>query len=167
MADELERQGIHVSAAQLRQKALEIGACHILGDALFLLPEDVDALLRHGKHEPAPVISPPPTRNTRGQKQKKELDPGETRRLYTSSMLAKRWGCSEKHVRNLVDEGKLGCFRLGKLIRIKHSDVEAAEKVFAEDAILPVEPIPQKDDPANEVMTRARVNRPRAKRLDR
>jgi hypothetical protein len=51
-------------------------------------------------------------------------------------------------------------------MRIRHSDVEAAEKAFSEEALLPVEPTTPRD-PANEVMTRARVNGLRAKRLDR
>ncbi len=48
--------------------------------------------------------------------------------LFTPATLAVRWACSEKHVRNLIREGKLGGFRLGgKLLRIKISDVERFE----------------------------------------
>ncbi|MBD8556346.1 helix-turn-helix domain-containing protein [Rhizobium sp. CFBP 8762] len=49
-------------------------------------------------------------------------------RIYTPATLAKRWECSERHVRNLIAKGELGCFRLGgKLVRIKESDVESFE----------------------------------------
>lgn len=48
--------------------------------------------------------------------------------LFTPATLAKRWECSEKHVRSLIKDGKLGAFRLGgKLFRIKASDVERFE----------------------------------------
>ncbi len=48
--------------------------------------------------------------------------------VFTPATLARRWACSEKHVRNLIREGKLGGFRLGgKLLRIKISDVERFE----------------------------------------
>lgn len=48
--------------------------------------------------------------------------------VYTPASLAKRWECSERHVRNLIAEGRLGCFRLGgKLVRIRVSDVEKFE----------------------------------------
>jgi len=42
--------------------------------------------------------------------------------------VAERWGCSEKHVRNLIRDGKLGHFRLGgRLLRIPASAVEEYE----------------------------------------
>lgn len=48
--------------------------------------------------------------------------------LFTPATLAKRWECSDKHVRNLIAAGKLECFRLGgKLVRIRASDVEKFE----------------------------------------
>ncbi|KAA3518873.1 excisionase family DNA-binding protein [Agrobacterium vitis] len=48
--------------------------------------------------------------------------------LFTPATLALRWECSERHVRNLVNDGKLPFFRLGgKLVRIKSSDVERFE----------------------------------------
>lgn len=49
-------------------------------------------------------------------------------KVFTPATLAKRWECSERHIRNLINEGKLGCFRLGgKLVRIRDSDVETFE----------------------------------------
>jgi excisionase family DNA binding protein len=48
--------------------------------------------------------------------------------IFTPATLAKRWDCSERHVRNLISAGKLACFRLGgKLVRIKVSEVEKFE----------------------------------------
>ena len=42
--------------------------------------------------------------------------------------VAERWGCSEKHVRNLIRKGALPCFRAGgKLVRLWERDVEAFE----------------------------------------
>lgn len=43
--------------------------------------------------------------------------------------VAKRWLCSERHVRNMLDRKELPFFRLGgKLIRITLEDVEAYEQ---------------------------------------
>jgi excisionase family DNA binding protein len=48
--------------------------------------------------------------------------------VFTPATLAERWDCSERHVRNLINKGQLGCFRLGgKLVRIRQSDVEKFE----------------------------------------
>ena len=52
----------------------------------------------------------------------------EQTKIFTPATLAKRWECSERHIRNLINEGKLGFFRLGgKLVRIRASDVETFE----------------------------------------
>lgn len=46
----------------------------------------------------------------------------------TPAALAKRWLCSERHVRNMINSGELQCFRLGgKLIRILPEDIAAKE----------------------------------------
>src|SRR5690606_23085854 len=46
--------------------------------------------------------------------------------VYTPAMLADRWACSERHVRNMIDRGELPAFRLGgKLLRIRLEAVEA------------------------------------------
>ena len=84
-------------------------------------------------------------------------------------MVAKRWGCSERHVRNLINEGKLNCFRLGgKLMRIRAVDVEAAEKLMEEEITSAErQSEPTEKDHFQELMTRASLNALRAKRLDR
>ncbi|MBO1025650.1 helix-turn-helix domain-containing protein [Ochrobactrum sp. SD129] len=61
--------------------------------------------------------------------------------LFTPATLAKRWECSEKHVRNLIKTGQLDAFRLGgKLYRIKQSAVEAFEAEATVDALPLTEP---------------------------
>lgn len=47
--------------------------------------------------------------------------------VYTVAQVAQRWECSESHVRNMIEDGELPHFRLGKLIRIKKEDVEKWE----------------------------------------
>src|SRR4051812_38872865 len=48
---------------------------------------------------------------------------------FTPETLADRWGCSPKHVRNLVNRGELRGFKLGgKLVRIPADAVEEAEQ---------------------------------------
>jgi excisionase family DNA binding protein len=43
---------------------------------------------------------------------------------FTIETLANRWNCSENHIRNLINSGKLPHFRIGpKLIRISLSAV--------------------------------------------
>lgn len=49
-------------------------------------------------------------------------------RALTPAMVAERWMCSERHVRNMIATGELPAFRLGeKLLRIRPEDVEAFE----------------------------------------
>lgn len=45
----------------------------------------------------------------------------------TTAMLAERWLCSERHIRNMITSGELPAFRLGKLFRIRLDDVERVE----------------------------------------
>jgi len=48
--------------------------------------------------------------------------------VFTPAMLAERWACSERHVRNMIAAGELPAFRLaGKLLRIRGADVERFE----------------------------------------
>ena len=48
--------------------------------------------------------------------------------VYTTKSLAEHWACSERHVRNLCDAGKLASFKAGgKLIRIRRDEVERFE----------------------------------------
>jgi excisionase family DNA binding protein len=53
----------------------------------------------------------------------------EDQRPFTPKTLAERWHCSERHVRNMLNNGDVPFFRLGgKLIRIKRKDVEEFER---------------------------------------
>ncbi|MBE0563982.1 MAG: helix-turn-helix domain-containing protein [Ochrobactrum anthropi] len=55
--------------------------------------------------------------------------------IFSPATLAKRWECSEKHVRHLIKSGELKAFRLGgKLYRIKQSEVETFESRDIETA---------------------------------
>ena len=48
---------------------------------------------------------------------------------FTAAMLAKRWSCSPRTVRNLIATGELPAFRLGgKLLRISQAAVERFEQ---------------------------------------
>lgn len=61
---------------------------------------------------------------------------GEPPKVMTPAMLARRWQCSERHVRNMIARGELPAFRLGgKLVRIKHEDVLAFESSGGTDPI--------------------------------
>lgn len=52
----------------------------------------------------------------------------EAAQWFTTTTLARRWLCSPRTVRNLVQQGKLPATRIGeKLIRISRQDVEAYE----------------------------------------
>lgn len=47
---------------------------------------------------------------------------------FSPATLAKRWHCSERHIRNMIEKGQLGHFHLGgKLVRIPVNDVERIE----------------------------------------
>ncbi|UZD70901.1 helix-turn-helix domain-containing protein [Brucella sp. JSBI001] len=68
--------------------------------------------------------------------------------IFSPATLAKRWECSEKHVRHLIKSGELKAFRLGgKLYRIKQSEVEAFESRDVEIASEPGEKLVERLDP--------------------
>jgi excisionase family DNA binding protein len=48
-------------------------------------------------------------------------------RAYTVASLAAAWGCSEGVIRKAIHEGRLGCFRIGTLIRIPAEEVARFE----------------------------------------
>lgn len=50
-----------------------------------------------------------------------------TARAYTVASLAQEWACSESVIRKLVADGRLQCFRVGNLIRIRAEEVERFE----------------------------------------
>lgn len=51
------------------------------------------------------------------------------RRPFTPAMLAERWHCSERHIRNLIAAGDLKAFKVGgKLMRISVDVIEELER---------------------------------------
>ena len=47
---------------------------------------------------------------------------------YTPAQLAKRWQCSRTHIYTLIQDGTIqNTFKLGRLIRIKESEVRKIE----------------------------------------
>lgn len=51
-------------------------------------------------------------------------EPPKPPNVYSPRTLALDWGCSERHIRNLINEGELRAWRLGKLLRINVQEVE-------------------------------------------
>lgn len=49
------------------------------------------------------------------------------RPYLTIKELAYRWGCSYQHVRNMCVGGTIPAFRIGRIFRVKLSDVEQYE----------------------------------------
>lgn len=47
---------------------------------------------------------------------------------FTVSSLAAEWHCSEGVIRKAIADGRLGCFRLGTLIRIPEEEVRRFER---------------------------------------
>ncbi|WP_149738460.1 hypothetical protein [Rhizobium sp. RU20A] len=45
----LQGQGIKISERTLRERARELGACRVIGKAMFLLPVDIEAILEASK----------------------------------------------------------------------------------------------------------------------
>lgn len=71
--------------------------------------------------------------------------------------VAERWGCSERHVRNLIARGQLGHFRVGsRLLRIPAAAVEEYERRQSVEAVPTMLPI----SPADTVSAAVRKRRP-------
>lgn len=50
----LQDRGINLSERTLREFARRVGACRIIGKAMFLMPSDVDTILEASRPKPAP-----------------------------------------------------------------------------------------------------------------
>lgn len=75
--------------------------------------------------------------------------------LYTPDTLAERWGCSGKHVRNLILAGELRAFQVGpRLLRIT---AEAVAE-FEARPMLP-QPKPPVEQSSREFATKLRLKR--------
>lgn len=49
-------------------------------------------------------------------------------RIYTPHEVAERWGCCPNTVRNVIMDGHLAAFRVGRLLRIPVSSIEEFER---------------------------------------
>lgn len=88
--------------------------------------------------------------------------PSPLPKSMTPATLAKRWSCSERHVRNMINTGELRCFRLGgRLIRILQEDIaarEASGSVPIDEPIVAKPPSaekPPRKKPAERLATRS------------
>jgi hypothetical protein len=50
----LQAAGIQISERTLRERARALGACRVLGKAMFLMPSDLDIIVNAAKPEPVP-----------------------------------------------------------------------------------------------------------------
>lgn len=56
---------------------------------------------------------------------------------FTPDTLADRWSCSAQHVRDLINTGRLACFRIGRMYRIPYDTVIEFEKPKLEAELVP------------------------------
>jgi len=47
--------------------------------------------------------------------------------VYSPETLAERWGCTARHVRNVIAKGHLKAFRVGTMLRIRWEALEEYE----------------------------------------
>jgi len=59
----------------------------------------------------------------------------EAERPFSIATLAERWGCSKRHVSNLIRKGALQSFRVGALLRVRPEEVERYECATASPSI--------------------------------
>ncbi|TAN19675.1 MAG: DNA-binding protein [Rhizobiaceae bacterium] len=78
-------------------------------------------------------------------------------KVFTPGMLAERWACSERHIRNMIDRGDLRAFKIGeRLVRVRAQDVKAFEASHISSA----EPERAAEQPPTRAkpLERARIN---------
>lgn len=100
--------------------------------------------------------------------------------VFSPATLAQRWLCSEKHIRNMIENGQLEHFHLGgKLLRISVDEVERVENTAfnaheapdlgGSDELPPPHGSPPQRERAkrlDEPLTRARLKRLRRQAFD-
>lgn len=138
------------SPRKVREKARQIGACHVLGNRMIMTAADVEKLLDATKPAPAPRKEIPVAvqrsvlfgsgrtidasldfslGNPRLPKKAAKVRAPDDKRPFTPKTLSQRWLCSEHHVRNLIKRGDLPAQKLGgKLLRIMFDDVDSFER---------------------------------------
>ena len=90
---------------------------------------------------------------------------------FSVAQLAEHWGCSGAMIRKLIDQGKLGHFRIGMLIRIPRFAVEEYERsnmaVYhppVQEAAAPTQEQPEPASPQRRNIPRAKPRRAPFKR---
>ncbi|XOK13955.1 hypothetical protein ACI6PO_19270 [Agrobacterium tumefaciens] len=59
VVEKMQERGVHLSERTLREFARKVGACRIIGKAMFFMPEDIEVLIAAAK--PRPKFLPLPT----------------------------------------------------------------------------------------------------------
>lgn len=59
VVERMQERGVHLSERTLREFARKVGACRIIGKAMFFMPEDIEVLIAAAK--PQPKFSSTPT----------------------------------------------------------------------------------------------------------
>lgn len=57
VVERLQERGIHLSERMLREFARKVGACRIIGKAMFFMPEDIEILIAAAKPRPKGATS--------------------------------------------------------------------------------------------------------------
>jgi excisionase family DNA binding protein len=85
-------------------------------------------------------------------------------KVFSPATLASRWGCSERHIRRLIQDEELASFRAGTLIRIKASDVLEHEfkmqRLNEEASPNEIIPAASEDEPRKRKKPAARLDTP-------
>ncbi|MEA3533248.1 helix-turn-helix domain-containing protein [Rhizobium sp. CC-YZS058] len=178
LVERFAANGIIISERTLRDIARRLGAFRVIGKSMFFMPEDLEAILEDARPKPrgqqksqaSDLHSDLSSKRANMGSEARPLKPvyDEARKVFTPAMVAKRWGCSERHVRNLIESGKLPSFRLGgKLIRIRAVDVETVEKLLEDSHLAEADADASTTGQAAISTVQTAAKRPRAKRLDR
>jgi excisionase family DNA binding protein len=94
-----------VSVETVDREARRLGTYVRAGRHMLLTSDDINGLLAAWHPAPeAPRLVERPT--------------ASDERPFTPESLAREWNVSAQHIRNLIRQGELGHFRLGRLIRI-------------------------------------------------
>ena len=73
-----------------------------------------------------------------------EVDYKARDEIWTPEMVAERWRVSESHVRNLMLDGKLPAFKIGRLWRVYLSEIMKyeAQKIEKKPLVMKIQEMP-------------------------
>ncbi|NSZ33058.1 hypothetical protein [Agrobacterium tumefaciens] len=57
VVEKMQERGIHLSERTLREFVRKVGACRIIGKAMFFMPEDIEVLIAAAKPQPKGATS--------------------------------------------------------------------------------------------------------------